>query len=154
MNLYEGHYDGRGHRYALVAARFNFPITQLLIDGAIDCLQRHGVKEEEIALAWVPGAFEIPLIAKKMAESKKYDAIICLGAVIRGETAHFDYVAGQAASGILQAGLATGVPIIFAVLTCETKEQAEMRAGTKGVNVGFGCALSAIEMVNLIKIVE
>lgn len=154
MDQLQGDYNARGHKYGLVAARFNQPITQLLIEGSLDCLKRHGVQTEEITLVWVPGAFEIPLIAKKMAESKKYDAVICLGAVIRGETAHFDYIAGQAAAGILQAGLLSGVPIIFSVLTTETKEQAEIRAGTKGINVGFSSALSAIEMVNLLKILS
>jgi 6,7-dimethyl-8-ribityllumazine synthase len=151
MHQFEGHFDARGHKYALVASRFNQPITQLLVEGALDCLKRHGADKKEISLAWVPGAFEIPLVAQRMAQSKKYDAVICVGAVIRGETSHFDYVAGQAASGILQAGLSTGIPIIFSVLTAETKEQAEVRAGTKGSNVGFNCALSAIEMVNLLK---
>ena len=154
MDQLQGDYNARGHKYGLVAARFNQPITQLLIEGSLDCLKRHGVQTEEITLVWVPGAFEIPLICKKMAESKKYDAVICLGAVIRGETAHFDYIAGQAAAGILQAGLLSGVPIIFSVLTTETKEQAEIRAGTKGINVGFSSALSAIEMVNLLKILS
>lgn len=151
MQKFEGNYHAVGHRYAIVASRFNFPITQLIVDGAVDGLMRHGVKEKDIALAWVPGAFEIPLIAKKLAESNQYDAVICLGVVIRGETAHFDFVAGQAASGILQASLSTAVPVIFSILTTETKEQAELRAGTKGINAGFSGAMSAIEMVNLIK---
>jgi 6,7-dimethyl-8-ribityllumazine synthase len=157
MNLashLEGHFDAKGHRYALIASRFNRPITQLLLEGAIDGLTRHGVAKEAISIAWVPGAFEIPLVAKKMAESKKYDGVICLGAVIRGETAHFDYVAAQAASGILQASLASGVPVIFSLLTTETKEQAEIRAGTKGMNMGMSGALSAIEMVNLVKMLS
>lgn len=150
IHQFEGHFDAAGHKYALVAARFNQPITKLLLEGAVDCLKRHGVAKEDMVIAWVPGAFELPLIAKKMAESKKYHAVICLGAVIRGETAHFDYVAAQAASGILQASLSTGIPVIFSLLTTETKEQAEVRAGTKGMNVGFTGALSAIEMVNLV----
>lgn len=148
----EGNYDATGHRYAIVVARFNQPITELLLEGALDCLKRHGTTEEMITVAWVPGAFEIPLIAKKMAESGKYDGVICIGAVIKGETAHFDYVAAQTASGILQASLNSSIPVIFAVLTTETKEQAEVRAGTKGTNLGFSYALSAIEMVNLIKL--
>jgi 6,7-dimethyl-8-ribityllumazine synthase len=151
MHNYEGHLDAKGHKYGLVAARFNQPITKLLLEGAIDGLKRHGVLKEDISIAWVPGAFEIPLAAKKMAESQKYHGIICLGAVIRGETSHFDFVAGQSASGILQASLETGIPVIFSVLTTDTKEQAEIRAGTKGVNVGFSGALSVIEMVNLLK---
>jgi 6,7-dimethyl-8-ribityllumazine synthase len=151
MHHFEGDFDAKGHRYALIVARFNRPITQLLLEGALDGLKRHGVTEEDISVVWVPGAFEIPLAAKKMAESKKYDSVICLGTVIRGETAHFDYVAGQAASGILKASLDSGIPVIFSLLTTETKEQAEVRAGTKGINIGFSGALSAIEMVNLLK---
>ncbi len=149
MKVIEGHFDAKGHRYGIVVARFNQPITQLLLEGSLDCLKRNGVDENNITVAWVPGAFEIPLIAKKMAESKKYDGVICIGAVIRGETAHFDYVAGQAAAGVMQASLSSGVPVIFSVLTTETKEQAEVRAGTKVTNIGFSYALAAIEMVNL-----
>jgi 6,7-dimethyl-8-ribityllumazine synthase len=151
MNLFEGHFDAKGQRYALIASRFNRPITTLLLEGAIDALKRHGVAEEDISVIWVPGAFELPLVAKKVAELKNYDALICLGAVIRGETPHFEYVAGQAVAGILQASLSSGLPIIFSLLTTETKEQAEVRAGTKGMNAGFSGALSAIEMVNLLK---
>lgn len=154
MKHFEGHFDAKGQKYALIASRFNRPITQLLLDGAIDGLVRHGVAKENISIVWVPGAFEIPLAAKKMAEIKKYDGVICLGAVIRGETAHFDYVAAQAASGILQASMSSGVPVIFSILTTDTKEQAEVRAGTKGANMGFHGALSAIEMVNLIKVIH
>lgn len=151
MKRIEGDFNAHGHKYGLVVARFNQPITQLLLDGAVDCFKRHGVQEDDLALAWVPGAFEIPLVAKKMAESKRYDGIVCIGAVIRGETAHFEYVASQAASGILQTSLVLGIPVLFSVLTTETKEQAEIRAGTKGTNIGFSYALAAIEMVNLIK---
>ncbi len=151
MNYFEGHYDAKGHRYGIVISRFNQPITQLLLEGAIDCLLRHGAKEEAIDVAWVPGAFEIPVMAHHMAESHKYDAILCMGAVIKGETMHFDYVAAQTTSGIMQTGLRHGIPVIFSVLTTETKEQAEVRAGTKGTNIGFSYALSAIEMVNLFK---
>ena len=154
MTSFEGHFDAKGHKYALIVARFNKPITTLLLDGAIDGLRRHGASNEDICVVWVPGALEIPLVAKKMAESKKYDALICLGAVIRGETPHFEYVAGQSAAGILNASLCSGVPVIFSVLTTETKEQAEIRAGTKGENVGFSSALSAIEMVNLLKMLS
>ncbi len=154
MKQFEGNYDARGHKYALIVSRFNQTISQLLLEGAIDCLKRHGVRNEDLAIVWVPGAFEIPLLAKKMAESKKHDGVICVGAVIRGETPHFDYVSGQVAAGILQSGLTSGVPIIFSVLTCDTKEQAEVRAGTKGMNAGFSNALSAIEMVNLIKMLN
>jgi 6,7-dimethyl-8-ribityllumazine synthase len=151
MHVLEGDFHAAGQKYGLIASRFNRPITQLLLEGAIDGLKRHGVAKEDLTVAWVPGAFELPLAAKRMADSKRYDGLICLGAVIRGETSHFDYVASQTASGILQASLATYVPIIFSVITAETKEQAEVRAGTKGVNIGFSGALSAIEMVNLLK---
>lgn len=151
MNSIEGHFDAKGHKYGIVVARFNQPITQLLLSGTVDCLKRSGVEDNAISVAWVPGAFEIPLIAKKMAESKRYDAIICIGAVIRGETSHFDFVAAQAASGIMQSSLSSDVPVIFSLLTTETKEQAEVRAGTKGVNIGFSYALAAIEMVNLVR---
>lgn len=144
-------FDTEGHRYALVVARFNQAITQRLLDGALDGLKEYGVRDEAIKVAWVPGAFEIPLIAKKMAESKKYEAVICLGAVIRGETAHFDYVAGQAASGILNASLETSIPVIFSVLATETLLQAENRSGKKEANSGYTGALSAIEMVNLLR---
>ncbi|MFC2049348.1 6,7-dimethyl-8-ribityllumazine synthase [Chlamydiota bacterium] len=151
MKTFEGHYGATGHKYGIVISRFNQPISQLLLEGTIDCLKKHGVAAGDIAVAWVPGAFEIPGVAHKMAASKKYDCIICVGAVIRGETSHFDYVAGQAASGIMQAGIAHGIPVIFSVLTTENIEQAVMRTGTKGVNVGFSNALGAIEMVNLYK---
>lgn len=154
MKYFEGHYGATGHKYGIVVSRFNQPITQLLLEGAVDCLKRHGVADEDISVAWVPGAFEIPAVAQKMAASKKYDGVICIGAVIRGETAHFDYVAGQTTSGIMQAGLEYGIPVIFSVLTTENKEQAEVRAGTKGVNIGFSYALAAIEMVNLYKSLE
>jgi 6,7-dimethyl-8-ribityllumazine synthase len=151
MQTFEGHFDARGHKYGIVVARFNRPITELLLEGAIDALTRHGVEKADIAVSWVPGAFEIPLIAQKMAESKKYDGIISIGAVIRGETAHFDFVAAQSAAGVMQSNLSSGIPVIYAILTTENKEQAEVRAGTKSVNLGFSYALSAIEMVNLIK---
>lgn len=142
--------NGEGDRYGLVVSRFNQEITNQLLEGAIEGLKQHGVSEEELTIAWVPGAFEIPLIAKKLAESKKYDAVICLGAVIRGETSHFDFVADQAARGILQASLASGIPVIFSVLTTDTVEQAEVRAKNKGLSG----ALSAIEMVNIIKSIQ
>ena len=150
MKTFEGHYGASGHKYALVASRFNRPITQLLLEGVTDCLERHGALAADLTVAWVPGAFELAPVAKKMARSKKYDGVICVGAVIRGETAHFDYVASGAASGIMQVSLEVeDIPVIFSVLTTETKEQAEVRAGTKGVNVGFQSALALIEMVNL-----
>ncbi len=151
MLSYEGSLHAQGYHWGLVVARFNRPISQSLLKGAIEGLISHGAREENLSVVWVPGAFEIPLVAKKMSESKRYDAVICLGAIIRGETAHFDYVAQQAASGILQASLSTGVPLIFSVLTTENVEQAEKRAEIKENNIGFKGALAAIEMVNLLK---
>ena len=137
-----------------MAARFNEFITSKLIGGAMDGLTRHGVQEEDISLAWVPGAFEIPLIASKMAASGKYDAVICLGAVIRGSTSHYDYVCAEVSKGIAQVSLQSQVPVLFGVLTTDTIEQAIERAGTKAGNKGYDCALSAVEMVNLIREVE
>ena len=135
----------------IVASRFNEFIVSKLIGGALDGLLRHDVKEEDITLAWVPGAFELPLTAQKMAKSGKYDAVICLGAVIRGATSHYDLVCNEAAKGIAQVGLQTGVPIMFGVVTTENIEQAIERAGTKAGNKGYDCALSVIETVNLLK---
>lgn len=150
MNIFEGKLVAKeGMRVGIVAARFNEFITNKLVEGARDGLVRHGVAEENIFAAWVPGAFEIPLIAKKMAESGRYDAVICLGAVIRGATSHYEYVCSEASKGIAQASLLTGVPVLFGVLTTENIEQAIERAGTKAGNKGYDCALSAIEMVNL-----
>ncbi len=140
-----------GAKIALVAARFNEFITSKLISGAIDGLKRHGVEDDDISLAWVPGAFEIPIIAKNLALSKKYDAVICLGAVIRGATTHYDYVCNEVSKGIAHIALETNVPILFGILTTENIEQAIERAGTKAGNKGYDCALSAIEMINLLK---
>lgn len=151
--VFEGNFDGAGHRVAIVCARFNAFITDRLLDGARDGLTRHGVAWENVDVAWVPGSYEIPLAARRLAESRRYDAVICLGAVIRGSTAHFDYVAGEAAKGVAQAGYQTGVPVVFGILTTDTIEQAIERAGTKAGNKGFDAALSAIEMVNLLKAV-
>ena len=151
MRKIEGIYNGEGMKIAIVASRFNEFITNKLIGGAEDCLLRHGVAENDIVLAWVPGAFEIPMIAKKLAASGKYDAVICLGAVIRGATSHYDYVCAEVSKGIAQASMETGVPVLFGVLTTDTIEQAIERAGTKAGNKGYDCALGAIEMVNLIK---
>lgn len=148
---FEGKLLGEGLKIGIVAARFNEFITSKLLEGAKDALIRHGVKTEDIQVAWVPGSFEIPLIAKKMAESKKYDAIICVGAVIRGGTPHFEYVAAEVSKGIANVGLMTGIPVIFGVLTTDTIEQAIERAGTKMGNRGFEAATAAIEMANLIK---
>lgn len=149
IRTYEGSFDGRNLRVAVIASRFNETIGRSLLDGALDCLTRHGVTENDITVAWVPGAFELPAAAKRIAESGEVDAIVCVGAVIRGETPHFDYVAGHAAKGIGDASLATGIPIMFGVLTTDTLEQATSRAGGKMGNKGFEAALGAIEMANL-----
>lgn len=138
-----------GMKAAIVASRFNEIIVSKLLSGAVDGLVRHGVAEENITAAWVPGAFEIPLIASKMAKSGKYDAVICVGAVIRGDTSHYDYVCSEVSKGIAQAGLAAVVPVLFGIVTTENIEQAIARAGSKAGNKGYDCALSAIEMVNL-----
>ena len=148
---YEGKLDGSGLRMALVVGRFNSFISERLVDGALDALLRHGVADDDITVARVPGAFEIPLVARKLAESGKFDAVICLGAVIRGSTPHFDYVSAEVSKGIASVGLASGVPVIFGVLTTDSIEQAIERAGTKAGNKGFDAAVSAIEMVNLLK---
>ena len=151
MRGLEGNMVAEGAKIALVAARFNEFITSKLISGAIDGLKRHGVEDDDISLAWVPGAFEIPIIAKNLALSKKYDAVICLGAVIRGATTHYDYVCNEVSKGIAHIALETDVPVLFGVLTTENIEQAIERAGTKAGNKGYDCALSAIEMINLLK---
>ncbi len=149
--IYEGNLVAEGLKFGVVAARFNEFITNKLLGGAMDALVRHGAAEEDIEVAWVPGAFEIPLVAKKMAESKKYDAVICLGTVIRGNTPHFDYVCAEVSKGVAHVGLTSGVPTLFGVLTTETIEQAVERAGTKAGNKGFDAAVAAIEMANLVK---
>ena len=154
MKVLEGNYTGKGIKVGIVAARFNEFITSKLLSGAMDGLIRHEVAQEDVEVAWVPGAFEIPLIAQKMAESGKYDAVICLGAVIRGATSHYDLVCNEAAKGVAQVGLKTGVPVLFGVVTTDTIEQAIERAGTKAGNKGYDCATSAIEMVNLIRQIE
>ena len=148
---FEGNLVGEGLKIGIVVGRFNDLITMRLLAGAKDAVKRHGVKEEDVSLAFVPGAFELPLVAKKMAMSKKYDAVITLGAVIRGATPHFDYVCNEAAKGIAQASYQSEVPVIFGVLTTETIEQAIERAGTKAGNKGWEAATSAIEMANLLK---
>jgi 6,7-dimethyl-8-ribityllumazine synthase len=151
MPTFEGDYSKPGGRFALVAARFNHFIVDRLIDGAVDGLTRHGVANDAIDVVRVPGSFEIPAVAKRLAGGGKYAAVICLGAVIRGETGHYDHVAGAAASGIAQSSLSSSVPVIFGVLTCDTVEQAIDRAGAKSGNKGYEAALAAIEMVNLFK---
>jgi 6,7-dimethyl-8-ribityllumazine synthase len=145
-----GGFDARGMRIAIVASRFNEAIGRRLVDGAFDCLKRHDVSDEDVSVTWVPGAYEIPLIAMRLAGSGAYDAVITLGAVIRGETAHFDLVAGHAATGIGRASMDTGVPISFGVLATENTQQAEARAGGKHGNMGFEAAMAAIEMASLL----
>lgn len=154
MKIYEGKLVSTEIRIGIVIARFNEFITSKLLSGAIDTLKRHDVSEESIEIAWVPGAFEIPLIASKMATSGKYDAIICLGAVIRGNTSHYDYVCSEVSKGIAQVSLSSQIPVMFGVLTTENIEQAIERAGTKAGNKGSECAEGAIEMINLIKEIE
>ena len=151
IHVLEGKVIGQGMKIGIVAARFNEFIVSKLLSGAVDGLVRHGVEEDDITAAWVPGAFEIPLMAEKMAQSGKYDAIICVGAVIRGSTSHYDYVCNEVSKGIAQVGLKSGIPVLFGVVTTENIEQAIERAGTKAGNKGYDCALSAIEMVNLLR---
>ena len=151
MKVYEGKLVAKGQvRIGIVASRFNEFITNKLLGGALDGLKRHDVADENIDVAWVPGAFEIPVIASRMAQSGKYDAVICVGAVIRGSTSHYEYVCAEVSKGIAQASLNTGVPVLFGVLTTDTIEQAIERAGSKAGNKGYECAEGAIEMVNLI----
>lgn len=151
MKVYEGKLIGTGLRFGIVISRFNEFITNKLLSGALDVLSRHDVSDDAIEIAWVPGAFELPMVAKRMSESGKYDAVICLGAVIRGATPHFDYVAAEMSKGIAQTALFTGVPVAFGVLTTDTIEQAIERAGTKAGNKGADAAMTAIEMANLLK---
>jgi 6,7-dimethyl-8-ribityllumazine synthase len=147
--IIEGNFNGKGRKFGIVAARFNEFIVRKLVDGALDTLKRHEVDENDVAVAWVPGAFEIPLVAQKMAQSGKYDAVLALGCVIRGATPHFDYVSAEASKGVGQAMLQTGVPVIFGVLTTDSIEQAIERAGTKSGNKGADAAMAAVEMANL-----
>lgn len=151
MKTLEGKLTAKNMKIAIVVARFNEFITSKLLSGCIDCLIRHEAADEDLTVAWVPGAFEIPMAAKKLAESGKYDAVICLGAVIRGATPHFDYVCAEASKGIAQVSMQTGVPVAFGVLTTENIQQALERAGTKAGNKGVDCAMTAMEMVNLFK---
>ena len=154
MRTFEGKLVSKDIRVGIVAARFNEFITSKLLGGALDGLKRHEVSEDCVDVAWVPGAFEIPLIASKMAKSGKYDAVICLGAVIRGSTSHYDYVCSEVSKGVASVSLETGVPVMFGVLTTENIEQAIERAGTKAGNKGYDCALGAVEMVNLIREID
>ena len=151
MKTFEGNLVAENIRIGIVVSRFNEFITSRLLGGALDGLKRRGVREEDIQTAWVPGAFEIPLIASKMAKSGKYDAVICLGAVIRGSTSHYDYVCAEVSKGIATVSLQSQIPVLFGVLTTDTIEQAIERAGTKAGNKGYDCALSAVEMVNLLR---
>ncbi len=151
---YEGNLLGKGLKIGVVVSRFNEFFSQKLLDGAQDALTRHGVLEDDIEVAWTPGSFEIPMVAKKMAESKKYSAVICLGAVIRGNTPHFEYIAAEVTKGIAHIGLDTGVPVIYGIITADTLEQAVERSGTKAGNKGFDAAVSAIEMANLVKAIS
>ena len=151
LKQFEGHLHAEGFRFGLVVSRFNEFISGKLLTGALDALKRHEAREEDIEVIWVPGAFEIPLIAKKMVKSGRYDAVVCLGAVIRGDTPHFDYIASEVTKGIALVGLETEIPVMFGVITSDTLEQAIERAGTKAGNKGWDAALGAIEMVNLIK---
>jgi 6,7-dimethyl-8-ribityllumazine synthase len=149
--MVEGNLTAKGFAFGIVASRFNDFITTRLLEGALDALRRHGADEDKITVARVPGSFEIPLVAKRMAASRQYDAVICLGTVIRGATPHFEYIASEVAKGVAMAGLETGVPIAFGVLTTDSIEQAVERAGTKAGNKGFDAACSAIEMANLLR---
>lgn len=154
MKIYEGNLIPKDIRIGIVVSRFNEFITSKLLSGALDGLQRHSVDEDSVDVAWVPGAFEIPLIASKMAKSGKYDAVICLGAVIRGSTSHYDYVCNEVSKGIASVSLSSDIPVMFGVVTTENIEQAIERAGTKAGNKGYDCALGAIEMINLIHEIE
>lgn len=145
----QGMLEAKGKTFGITVSRFNEFITQKLLEGALDCLSRHGAADQKISIAWVPGSFEIPYAAQKMAQSKKFDAVICLGAVIRGQTPHFDFIANEVAKGVARISLDTGVPTIFGVITADTLEQAIERAGTKAGNKGWDAALSAIEMTKL-----
>ena len=151
MNIYEGSLIANDVKIGIVAARFNEFIVSKLLGGSMDALRRHNVSDENIDVAWVPGAFEIPLVASKMAHSGRYDAVICLGAVIRGSTSHYDYVCSEVSKGVAQISLSSGIPVMFGVLTTENIEQAIERAGTKAGNKGFDVAVGAIEMINLLK---
>lgn len=153
-NVYEGNLEASGKRFALIVSRFNNFLTDKLLEGAIDCLKRHGVDETDISVAYVPGAFEIPYAASKMAGSENYNAIICLGAIIRGDTPHFDYIANEASKGIAKIALESGKPVIYGLVTADTLEQAIERSGTKAGNKGWDAAEAAIEMINLYAAIE
>jgi 6,7-dimethyl-8-ribityllumazine synthase len=147
----QGGFEARGRRFAVVASRFNDVVVQKLVDGATSCLRKHGIADDDLVLVWVPGAFELPLVAERLASSGGYDAVLCLGAVIRGETAHFDFVAGECARGIREASVRTGVPVLFGVLTTDTFEQAMDRAGGKHGNKGWDSAMAAMETADVLE---
>jgi len=151
VKQFEGYLNAKGLRFAIVASRFNELISSKLLSGALDALKRHDAREEDIEVYWVPGSFEIPLLARRLSSGGSYDAVICLGAVIRGDTPHFEYVASEVTKGVAQAGLETGVPVMFGVITSDTLEQALERAGTKAGNKGWDAALGAIEMADLLR---
>lgn len=151
MKSYEGSLIAKDLKFSLVVSRFNDFFSKRLLEGALDCIKRHGGKEENVDIAWTPGSYEIPVVAKKLADSGRYDAVIALGVIIRGETAHFEYIASETAKGIARVSLETGVPVSFGIVTADTLEQAIERAGAKSGNKGFQAALSAIEMANLLK---
>ena len=152
--MHEGKLNAQGKRFALVVSRFNDLITTRLLDGALDCLQRHGAVDEDIEVAWVPGAFELPVVAQKMAQTGRFDVVTCLGCIVRSDTPHFDYVAGESSKGIARVGLDTGVPITFGVITADTVDQAVQRAGVKSGNRGWDAGMNAVEMASLIAAIE
>ncbi|MCG8401910.1 MAG: 6,7-dimethyl-8-ribityllumazine synthase [Firmicutes bacterium] len=154
VKVYEGHLVGEGLKFGIVVGRFNEFITNKLLSGALDALQRHGVSQQDVEVAWVPGAFEIPAVARRMVDMNRYNAVLCLGAVIRGATPHFDYVAAEVSKGIAKVGLDSGMPVVFGVITVDTIEQAIERAGTKAGNKGWDAAVTAIEMANLNKVLS
>lgn len=152
--VHEGQLDARGKRFAIVVSRFNDLVTTRLHDGAIDCLERHGADDGDIEVAWVPGAFELPMVAQKLAKTGRFDVVICLGCIVRSDTPHFDYVAGESSKGIARVGLDTGVPITFGVITADTVDQAVQRAGVKAGNRGWDAGMNAIEMASLMASIE
>ena len=152
--VHEGKLNAQGKRFALVVSRFNDLVTTRLLDGALDCLQRHGAADEYIEVAWVPGAFELPVVAQKMAQTGRFDVVTCLGCIVRSDTPHFDYVAGESSKGIARVGLDTGVPITFGVITADTVDQAVQRAGVKSGNRGWDAGMNAVEMASLMAAIE
>ena len=152
--VHKGKLNAQGKRFALVVSRFNDLVTTRLLDGALDCLQRHGAADEDIEVAWVPGAFELPIVAQKMAQTGRFDVVTCLGCIVRSDTPHFDYVAGESSKGIARVGLDTGVPITFGVITADTVDQAVQRAGVKSGNRGWDAGMNAVEMASLVAAIE